>query len=50
MRNVYSNWIIPLGRPSHRWEANITMDFKETGCQGKDLIQVAQYGMNGRLL
>jgi hypothetical protein len=27
---------IPLGRPSHRWEDNIRMDFQEVGCGGMD--------------
>jgi hypothetical protein len=25
-----------LGRPSHRWEDNITMDHQEVGCEGVD--------------
>jgi len=24
----------PLGRPRHRWEENIKMDFQEVGCGG----------------
>jgi hypothetical protein len=23
----------PLGGPGHRWEKNIKIDFKETGCE-----------------
>ena len=33
----------PLGRPSGRWEDNITMDLQEVGCEGMDWIDVAQY-------
>jgi len=32
-----------LGRPSHRWEENITMDLKEILCGSVDWIRVAQY-------
>jgi len=32
----------PLGRPKHRWEDNIKMDLQEVGCEGMDLIDVAQ--------
>jgi hypothetical protein len=32
----------PLGRHRHRWEDNITMDLKEIGWQGTDIIHVAQ--------
>ena len=32
----------PLGRPMHRWEDNIKMDFQEVGCGGMDLIELAQ--------
>ena len=32
----------PLGRPRHRWEDNIKMDFQEVGCVGMDWIAVAQ--------
>jgi hypothetical protein len=32
----------PLGRPRHRWEANIRMDLQEMGCEGKDWIQLDQ--------
>jgi len=31
----------PLGRPSHRWEDNIKMDFQEVGCGGWDWIELA---------
>jgi hypothetical protein len=32
----------PLGRPRHRWEENIRMDFQEVGCGGMDWIGLAQ--------
>jgi hypothetical protein len=32
----------PLGRPRHRWEDNIKMDFQEVGWGGIDWIDVAQ--------
>jgi hypothetical protein len=32
----------PLGRPSRRWEYNITKDIQEVGCGGMDSIEVAQ--------
>ena len=32
----------PLGRPRHRWEDNIKMDFQEVGCGGMDWIKLAQ--------
>ena len=32
----------PLGRPRHRWEDNIKMDFQEVGCGGTDWIDLAQ--------
>jgi len=28
-----------LGRPRHRWENNITMNFQEVGCEGMDWIK-----------
>jgi hypothetical protein len=31
-----------LGRPRHRWEDTIKMDLKEIGCEGVDLINLAQ--------
>ena len=31
----------PLGRPRHRWEDNIKMDFQEVGCWGMDWIKLA---------
>jgi hypothetical protein len=31
----------PLGRPSHAWEYNITMELKETGCEGVCWIHLA---------
>jgi hypothetical protein len=32
----------PLGRPRHRWEDNIYMDFQEVGCGSMDWIELAQ--------
>jgi hypothetical protein len=32
----------PLGRPRHRWEDNIKMDYQEVGCGGVDWIELAQ--------
>jgi hypothetical protein len=32
----------PLGRPRCRWEDNIKMDLRETGIDGRNLIQLAQ--------
>jgi hypothetical protein len=32
----------PLGRPKHRWEEIIKMDFEGVGCVGMDWIVVAQ--------
>jgi hypothetical protein len=32
----------PLGRHRRRWEDNIKMDFKETGCENVDWIQLVQ--------
>jgi hypothetical protein len=32
----------PLGRPRHRWEDNIKMDFRETGIDGVNWIWLAQ--------
>jgi hypothetical protein len=32
----------PLGRPRRRWEDNITMDLREIGIDGANLIQLAQ--------
>jgi len=31
-----------LGRPGHRWEDNIAVDFQEVGCGGMDWIELAQ--------
>jgi hypothetical protein len=31
----------PLGRPRRKWEDNIKMDFRETGTDGSNWIQVA---------
>ena len=33
----------PLGRHRRRWEAIITMDLQEVGCEGMDWIELAQY-------
>jgi hypothetical protein len=32
----------PLGRPRRRWEDEIRMDLRETGCGSVDWIQLAQ--------
>jgi len=32
----------PLGRPKHRWEDNIKIDFQEVGCGGMDWTELAQ--------
>jgi hypothetical protein len=32
----------PLGRPRHRWEDNIKMDFREIGIDGVNWIQLPQ--------
>jgi hypothetical protein len=32
-----------LGRPRHRWEDNIKMDLKETGCDDVDWFHMAQH-------
>ena len=32
----------PIGRPRHRWEDNIKMDFQEVGCGGMDWIDAVQ--------
>jgi len=32
----------PLGRPRHRWEDNIKMDFEEARCGGMDWIELAR--------
>jgi hypothetical protein len=32
----------PLGTSRHRWEDNITMDLKEVGWGGMDLVDLAQ--------
>jgi len=32
----------PLGRPRHRWEDNIKMDFQEVECGGIDWITLVQ--------
>jgi hypothetical protein len=32
----------PLGRPRHRWEDNIKLDFRETVIDGANWIRLAQ--------
>ena len=32
----------PLGRLSRRWEDNIKMGLQEVGCEGMDLIELAE--------
>jgi len=32
----------PLGRPRHRWDYNIKMDFQEVGCGSMDWIGLAE--------
>jgi hypothetical protein len=32
----------PLGRPRLRWEYEIRVDLRETGCEGMEWIQLAQ--------
>jgi len=32
----------PLGRPRHRWEDNIKMEFQEVGCGSVNWIELAQ--------
>jgi len=32
----------PLGRPRHRWEANIRVDLQELGCGCVDWMELAQ--------
>jgi hypothetical protein len=38
-----------LRRPKHRWDNNIKMDFKETGRNGVDWINIYQDGDSGKL-
>jgi hypothetical protein len=33
---------IPLGKPGHIWDDNITMDLQEVGCEGLNWIELAQ--------
>jgi hypothetical protein len=35
----------PLGRPRHRWEDNIKMDFREIGINGENWVQQAFVNM-----
>jgi hypothetical protein len=32
----------PLGRPRHRWEDNVKLDFREIGIDGANWIRLAQ--------
>jgi hypothetical protein len=32
----------PLGRPRHRWDDNIKLDFRDIGINGANWIQLAQ--------
>jgi len=32
----------PLGRPRHRWEDNIKMNYQEVGCGAMDWIDLAE--------
>jgi hypothetical protein len=32
----------PLGRPRRRWDGNIKLDFRKTGINGANWIQMAQ--------
>jgi len=32
----------PIGRPRHRWDDNIKLDFQEVGCESVDWIELAQ--------
>jgi hypothetical protein len=48
VRGTYRVWVgkrerkKSLGRPRRRWENNIKMDFQEAGCEGIELIDMAQ--------
>jgi hypothetical protein len=48
MRGVYRVLVLKpegkrsLERPRHRWEDNLKMDLQEVGCEGTDLIELAQ--------
>ena len=42
MKTHRANRINYLGRPKHKWEDNIKMDFQEVGCGGMDWIELAQ--------
>jgi hypothetical protein len=33
----------PFGRPRRKWQDNIKMDLRETGCEGVDWIQLPQH-------
>ena len=42
---IYKHWyapLRPLGRPRHRWEDNIKMDFQEVGGGCGDCMELAQ--------
>jgi hypothetical protein len=40
----------PMGRPRHRWEANIKMDLQKMGCCGMDWIELAEDREKWRVL
>jgi hypothetical protein len=40
----------PLGRPRHRWEGNIKLDFREIGIDGANWISWLGIGSSGGLL
>jgi hypothetical protein len=49
MRNVYKVLVgktegkRPFGRPMRRWKNIIRMDLRESGCEGVDWTELAQY-------
>jgi hypothetical protein len=55
-RNVYIIFVGRLEgkrqfwRPRHRWEDNIQMDLKETGCEDVDLIHLLRIGCSSGVL
>jgi hypothetical protein len=40
----------PIRRPRRRWEDNITLDLREIGCGGMDLIDLSKDGDRRRVL
>ena len=40
----------PLGRPRRRWEDNIKIDLRETGCDVEDWLDLAQDRVQWRLM